>query len=528
MLNKDTSRTLTEKWNPILEGIEDSSTRESTAVLLENQARSIMNEMTKDGNRLDESTGVGSLGTFQKFAFPLIRRVFPELIANKVCGVQPMQAPVSQVFYLGYSRTGGHAGDSANTSETVYSRYNLTYAGRDASANAAGGWGSTSSLDEQINAGGPYDGMGAVNMGLSSHTLAANDTAGGKIAAWPDTRRTYALDVSSGESLTGSAIPEINFHIEQQAVMARTRKFRALWTLEAAQDLRAYHNLDLERELTDLLGKEVSLEIDRELLEDIRGLAYDWTANDGWNRDMLSLGNSNRFPDDGTGNFNPSGFYYELNQYNGGTPGPGGTGPDADVIGSDPAGTRRTNGNVFLVDFATSALGLDPRHVGQVYANLVAVLNFASQDIYKTTYRGAGNWIVTSPMVAAILSSASKLEGGVRQGEFEGKLGANIQYKGKLMGQFDVYVDPLWPEDEILMGYKGSSPMDSGYIYSPYIPLQMLPTITDPDTFQPRKGLLTRYGKTAVSPESRFFRVIRLMGANANFLHQPFSTVTGT
>ena len=330
--------------------------------------------------------------------------------------------------------------------------------------------------------------------------------------------------MSTGENLTGAAIPEINFHIEQQAVIARTRKFRALWTLEAAQDLRAYHNLDLERELTDLLGKEVSLEIDRELLEDIRGLAYDWTDNNGWNRDMLSMGNSNNFGDDGTGAFNPSGFYYDLNQYND----PAAGGPDADVIGTNPAGVRRTAGNVFLVDFASTALGLDPRHVGQVYANLVAVLNFASQDIYKTTYRGAGNWIVTSPMVAAILSSASKMEGGVRQGEFEGSLGANIQYKGKLMGQFDVYVDPLWPEDEIMMGYKGSSPMDSGYIYSPYIPLQMLPTITDPDTFQPRKGLLTRYGKTAVSPESRFYRIIRLMGANSNFMTQPFAAVKAT
>jgi len=519
MLNKDTSRTLTDKWNPILEGIQDSSTRESTAVLLENQARSIMNEMTKDGNTINESTNVGHLGTFQKFAFPLIRRVFPELIANKVCGVQPMQAPVSQVFYLGYSRTGNNNAGTART-ETVYSRYNLTYRGLDATNQATAGWGAFSSLDDQVEKGGPYDGVQggvASHFGLSSHTTHANDTVGGKIAAFPNETRTYGFDVSSGEALTGAAIPEINFHIEQQAVIARTRKFRALWTLEAAQDLRAYHNLDLERELTDLLGKEVSLEIDRELLEDIRGLAYDWTDNNGWNRDMLSMGNPNNFGDDGTGNFNPSGFYYDLNQD---THDP--------FLGSDPKGTRRTAGNVFLVDFATSALGLDPRHIGQVYANLVAVLNFASQDIYKTTYRGAGNWIVTSPMVAAILSSASKLEGGVRAGEFEGQLGANIQYKGKLMGQFDVYVDPLWPEDEILMGYKGSSPMDSGYIYSPYIPLQMLPTITDPDTFQPRKGLLTRYGKTAVSPESRFYRVIRLIGANANFLHQPFSTVTGS
>ena len=149
------------------------------------------------------------------------------------------------------------------------------------------------------------------------------------------------------------------------------------------------------------------------------------------------------------------------------------------------------------------------------------MLNFASQDIYKTTYRGAGNWIVTSPLVAAILNSASKLEGGVRAGNWEGQLGANINYAGKLQGMFDVYVDPLYPDDEIMMGYKGSSPMDSGFVYAPYIPLQMLPTITDPETFQPRKGLLTRYGKAAVTPESRFFRIIRLIGAGSNYMFRP-------
>ena len=122
-------------------------------------------------------------------------------------------------------------------------------------------------------------------------------TVGGQIAAFPLSSTTVGFDVSSGEvlgkfvpasgdlcSLTSydpfpnGRIPEINFHIEQQPVTARTRKFRALWTLEAAQDLRAYHNLDLERELTDLLGKEVALEIDRELIEDMRGIAYDITG----------------------------------------------------------------------------------------------------------------------------------------------------------------------------------------------------------------------------------------------------------
>ena len=525
MLNKEISNTLCEKWSPILEGVADQYTRETTAVLLENQARHILNEAQKDGMLSEATPGqaptsVGSIGTFQKFAFPLVRRVFPELIANKICGVQPMQGPVSQIFYLGYDRA------SENRRQTIYSKYNLTY-GQEAIGDA------TTQL-----VSGSLDALGAA--ATDSNVLSALDTSaikagnmtvpsatvGGQIAAFPVSGRTAGYDVSSGEvlgtvispangdlsaiqsfdSTPNGTIPEINFHIEQQAITARTRKFRALWTLEAAQDLRAYHNLDLERELTDLLGKEVALEIDRELVEDMRAIAYDMSGG-SFQRTMLDLPNSNNITGTGTNQtvFDPVDFLY-------------------DTVGLSAApggGQYQTNRNVYFVDFASTALNLSPLHVGQAYANLLAVLNFASQDIYKTTYRGAGNWIVTSPLVAAILNSASKLEGGVRTGNWEGQLGANINYAGKLQGMFDVYVDPLYPDDEMMMGYKGSSPMDSGFVYSPYIPLQMLPTITDPETFQPRKGLLTRYGKAAVTPESRFFRIIRLIGAGGNYMFRP-------
>ena len=97
----------------------------------------------------------------------------------------------------------------------------------------------------------------------------------------------------------------------------------------------------------------------------------------------------------------------------------------------------------------------------------------------------------------------------------------SITYKGKFAGKYDLFIDPMYPEDEIMIGYKGSGPMDAGYVYCPYIPLQQLPTITDPQTFQPRKGILTRYGKAAVAPASRFYRIIRLVGLTANFLFQP-------
>ena len=523
MLNKETSQTLVDKWSPILEGVNDSYTRETTAVLLENQARHILNEAQKDGILSEATPGqgpttVGSIGTFQKFAFPLVRRVFPELIANKVVGVQPMQGPVSQIFYLGYDRL------TDQRRQTIYSKYNLTY-GQGAIGESTAQYGGGSSLDSLVG-DGDGSALNTTDGLLSGSVQQPSATVGGQIAAFPLSSTTVGFDVSSGEvlgqvvspagdlnSLTNfdptpnGVIPEINFHIEQQPVTARTRKFRALWTLEAAQDLRAYHNLDLERELTDLLGKEVALEIDRELIEDMRGIAYDITGG-MFERTLMDMPNSNNITGAGRNGraFDPGDFLYDVSSQLASAPG---------------GGLYQTRNNVFFVDFASTALNLSPRHVGQAYANLLSVLNFASQDIYKTTYRGAGNYIITSPFVAAILNSASKLEGGVKAGNWEGQLGANINYAGKLQGMFDVYVDPLYPDDEMLMGYKGSSPMDAGFVYAPYIPLQMLPTITDPETFQPRKGLLTRYGKAAVTPESRFFRIIRILGAGSNFLFRP-------
>ena len=531
MLDKQTNNSLCDKWEPILEGINDAHTRECTAVLLENQARHVLAEQSKSG-MLDESTGVGSLGTFQKFAFPLVRRVFPELIANKVVGVQPMQGPVSQVFYLGYDRLSDQAGVQG-----VYGKYLNTYRGMVAEPLAASGL--SVSLDASTIGWDFSGGPASETLGsqIFSATLGGSDGAnhggvavpdvssvGARIASFP-TEGLSQFNTSAGEQLTGGAIPEINFHIEQQAVIARTRKFRALWTIEAAQDLRAYHNLDLERELTDLLGKEVALEIDREILEDLRMIAYDVNsdnqAHKGFSRSGLDLGNPNNFPTDH--DWTPASHTYDqgshLKSLSNTEPPDGGTSKSS----FGPGSSR----NVYFVDFASSALNLTPRHVGEVYSNLLAAVNFAAQDIYKTTYRGAGNYIITSPLVAAMLQSAAKLEGGLDSGE-AGSLGAQILYKGKWAGMYDVYVDPLWPEDEILVGYKGSSPMEGGYVYAPYIPIQMLPTIVNPNDFQPRKGLITRYGKAVITPASRWYRIIRLVGADTRFLTQPFQKISNS
>ena len=539
-----------DRWSPVLEGIDDDYKRKVCAVLLENQAKAIVSERVDEVVGTDAPTTVGKLGTFQKFAFPLVRRVYPQLLANNLVGVQPMQGPVSQIFYLGHDRHHGPA--ASGRTETVFSRYNLTYANLTASAIDSGTTGVQVAGDAMNRA--QFDSFSAANASLSSLGMGNNfatcataglapahpsSTMGGKIASFPIAETIIGYSVSAGEALTSTGIPELNMHIDQQPVVARTRKMRALWTLEAAQDLRAYHNLDLEGELTSLLSKEIALEIDREIIEDLRMIAYDPNGVSGWKAGTLTgVNNTNNFGDSQAGvgpaanstawtngtatggttaqNFTASAFLYDFANANKGT----GAGPD---VG--------TNSNVWLVDLSRTdnQFGAAPQHVGHVYANLLAIINFASQDIYRTTFRGPGNWLVTSPLIASMLESAAKLEGGITPGDGPTNIGRNaISYKGKFMGRYDLWVDPMYPEDEIMVGYKGDNAMDTGYVYSPYIPLQSMPTITDPNDFQPRKGILTRYGKAAVGPYYRFYRIIRVVGAGANYLFNPFGKGGGS
>ena len=523
--------TVESKWAPVLEGIDDDYKRKVTATLLENQAKSIVSERVDEVVGTDSPTTVGKLGTFQKFAFPLVRRVYPQLLANNLVGVQPMQGPVSQIFYLGHDREQTATG----ARDQVFSRFNLTYGGLTSNAIDTGL--DTGSVETARQG---YDDFSAADLALS--TLGLDDTSGtlgqpgtgggpglpsatfgGKIASFPLSTTIVGYSVSAGEALNSTEIPELNMHIEQQPVVARTRKMRALWTLEAAQDLRAYHNLDLEGELTGLLSKEIALEIDREIIEDLRMIAYDPNGYTGWDSGTLTGGgNSNNFQSQGTTHINEGGTATEDFE------------PTTflyDFANADSGDDSGTNSNVWLCDLTKTAdaFGAAPRHVGEVYSNLLAIINFAAQDIYRTTFRGAGNWLITSPLIASMLESASKLEGGIVPADGPSNFGKNsIQYKGKFMGRYDLWVDPMYPEDEIMVGYKGDNAMDSGYVYAPYIPLQSLPTITDPADFQPRKGILTRYGKAAVGPYYRFYRIIRVIGAGANYLFNPWGKAGGS
>ena len=515
---------LLKRWEPLLEGIGDEHIAYQTARLFENQAK----EFTKSSLNEELSPGAtttGKIGTFQKFAFPLIRRTYPELMFNKIGATQAMDGPVSQIFYMGNSRAIGA------TEQVMYSKFNITP--RNLIAKKIG---SVSSPGTQ----GVFDPNGTNTKALTRANVAADgfdlsnvlahdagspsSTMGGKLASYPSATTILGYSVSAGERLKNQEIPEVNMHIQKQTVQARERKMRALWTLEAAQDLKAYHNLDMEAELTDLLSKEMNLEIDRELIEDIRMIAYGPASLadefGGWYLQSLYQGGADNFKGIGGtgegagGTFVAGAYEYDFS--------PDLANEESDLQATVGDGINRRVSNIYVMDlnhFATTGTNFAPQTLGHIYSNVLAMINFASTDIYRTTLRGPGNVIITSPVVASMLESAAKLEGGLPEKLGPTNMqGSQIQYAGKFAGKYDLIIDPMFPEDEIIVGYKGSNAMDAGFFYCPYIPVQPLDTVVDPETFQPRKGILTRYGKVAVQPASRFYRVIRLIGTGADYL----------
>jgi hypothetical protein len=252
-----------------------------------------------------------------------------------------------------------------------------------------------------------------------------------------------------------SDIPEINLKVDSVSVTAMTKKLKAKWTPELGQDLNAYHNLDAEVELTSILSEQIALEIDREILTDLvkgsTGATYYWSRSPGL------------FVDKKTGNEK-----------------------GASSAAPDFTGT-----------------------VSEWYETLGETINDVSAQIHRKTLRGGANFVVTSPEVANILEFTSGFRANVTHDDSKGTAGT--QQVGSLSKRYDVYVDPYFPRNLVLVGRKGSSFLESGYVYSPYVPLQVTPTIFGVEDFVPRKGVMTRYAKKMVRPDMYGLVIVRGM-----------------
>ena len=259
------------------------------------------------------------------------------------------------------------------------------------------------------------------------------------------------------------AIPEIDIKIESIAVTAQTRKLRARWSPELAQDLNAYHSLDAEVELTQILSEQIALELDREILND---LVTGAKTNFFWSRSP--------------GNF--------VNKRSG------------------------------LAVSRGSTLRPGPAFTGTVrewYETLVETIIDVANEIHRLTLRGSANFVVVSPEVATIFE-ASVLYRPSYSIDGDGQVGAPMtlgaEKVGTLSNRFTVYKDPYFPRNKILVGFKGGSYLETGYVYAPYVPLIVTPTIFAPEDFTPRKGVMTRYGKKMV--RSDFYGTVTVMDLN--------------
>ena len=247
---------------------------------------------------------------------------------------------------------------------------------------------------------------------------------------------------ANSTSADALAIPQINIQMKSEAIVAKTRKLKAQWTPEFAQDLNAYQSLDAEAELTSIMSEYIALEID---LENLDMLIQDASAADEW----WSAQNNRTL---------------------------------------NAAKTGYDNQNFFNTQ-------------GQWFQTLGTKMQKVSNKIHQKTLRGGANFLVCSPSVATILESIPGFAAGSDGDVTKASYAFGIQKAGQMNNRYTVYKNPYMTENVILMGYRGAQFLETGAVFAPYVPLIMTPLVYDPTTFTPRKGLLTRYAKKMIRPE---------------------------
>lgn len=512
------------------------------SMMLENQAHAL--------RKLNESSTVSDISAFNKIAFPLVRRTFGRLLANEIVSVQPMSMPSGLLFYLdfvfertkpGFSFINGRSlyGDrSAVTTSKLqgigaqqatggYYNLNSTYSKRmfristaapkydsltatspivsgtlsgfsfTADSSAIGVWDLSQirvarpALEGEINdEGGTFRGLTAVKS-LSADTLAATIDPGLTQIISASAIRIFSTTYLAAAAATGEAlpvligpaqtkvddlaypgtytgdfegvseIPQVNIQVRSVAVVAQTRKLKTVWTPELAQDLTSFHNIDPDIELTRVLSESIAIEIDNEILSDLLAGA---DVKAAWSR------KNGKFVKVGT-----NGLISTLS------------------FGDASNATYQAN-------FATQR---------EWYETLMETINTVSNEIYKRNLRSGANWIVTSPEVASIIESMSSFATEVVDDPMNVTYSIGIEKIGTLQSRYIIYKNPYFPPDKMLVGFKGDSFLETGYVYAPYVPLLITPTIFEPNDFTPRKAVMTRYASQMVRPE--YYGVITVL-----------------
>jgi hypothetical protein len=539
-MQSDAAR-LSGKWakTGLLEGLEGTN-KTNMSIILESQAKQLVVESSQTGGGAASSgtfqsqTAVNTGGQWAGVALPLVRKVFGQIAAKEFVSVQPMNLPSGLVFFLdfqyGSDKTPFAAGSSlyGNASAKTAPFGNETEGGLFGAGRFGYSVNNTQSVetglvatvatwgdmnyDSNFSASAQAqeywkilvpvadldfvdkDGVAAFQLVPGDSALAYKQgTPGVQVSAFTkqvdgnvvfiaskaSTEATIAeiaaesfavvYQIQPTDQFRGDfednnpepnslnspsiAIPEINVQMKSSAIVAKTRKLKAVWTPEFAQDLNAYHALDAEAELTSILSEYISLEIDLEILsmlmENAAAGTEVWSAVN--NQSITSGGSIN----------NDLGFFNSQ---------------------------------------------------GQWFQTLGTKIQKLSNIIHQKTLRGGANFLVCSPAVGTIMESIPGFAADTDGDAAKATYAFGVQKVGQLNGRYKVYKNPYMTENVILLGFRGSQFLETGAVFAPYIPLIMTPLIYDPETFTPRKGLLTRYAKKMVRPE--FYATIQVAGLN--------------
>ena len=523
-MQSDAAR-LASKWERtgLLEGLGSEIHKNNMSMILENQAKQLVVEQSQT-DQGGATFNVGQGAQWAGVALPMVRKVFGQIASKEFVSVQPMNLPSGLVFFLDFQYgqdkelNFGPANDVYTSPASMYGNTDpgagvdpsggLYGAGRfaysinqfsasvDKVASGSATWAMVDYESEKsasVAAGVTYSFITISGSQLTRPDMkgvrAFVATSGSNFAnadllpqytsvAANGTDITFVYAVSAAElnvgtdqtlvlynqqptdnnrgdfedasgagfpnnqSDTALSIPQIDVKMKSEAIVAKTRKLKAQWTPEFAQDLNAYQALDAEAELTSIMSEYISLEIDLEIID---MLIQDASAADEyWNAE------------------NNQSLNAAQNGYD--------------------------NLNVFNTQ-------------GQWFQTLGTKMQKVSNKIHQKTLRGGANFAMISPSVATIIESIPGFASNADGDASKGKFAFGIQKMGQMNSRYDVYKNPYMTEGTILMGYRGNQFLETGAVFAPYIPLIMTPLVYDPDTFTPRKGLLTRYAKKMIRPE---------------------------
>jgi hypothetical protein len=495
------TRKLSSKWerSGLLEGLRKYD-KQAMSVMLENQASQLLAEASTTNPAGAGSAGEQWAGV----ALPLVRKVFGSIAAKNFVSVQPMNLPSGLVFFMdfkyGNTRNGQVAGSSlyGNQLDSPFSSFgntatgglygagrfgytiNNARTGTLAVASGAVSFGdvnysteyvATGSLTKYLVTASAFDNadflaarafvpsgsgvdFGALVLpeftklvGSQVVFIVSSSTAGTLnsveyVKQPTDTTRGDFEDRTGGpvDQDTDINIPQVDLELRAETIVAKTRKLKAVWSPELAQDLNAYHSIDAEAELTSMLSEYVATEIDLEILDMLIQAA---PTVDFWSADIGRVWN-------GT-NFENSSF----------------------------VGTAWTNMTW--------------------YQTLGQKMQKVSNRIHQLTMRGGANFAVVSPQVATIIETIPGFQAATDGDKME--FTAGITKIGGFQNRYTVYKNPYMVENVMLLGFRGTQFLETGAVYAPYIPLIMTPLVYDPNNFTPRRGLMTRYAKKIVRPE---------------------------